>query len=91
MPTRGSPAISVHRDDVVRALENRLSGIYNLVNDISESKEPFFGKICDAASVDRSVWLGQGTGPKALSNQKIKDTGYEFLDPKAAHDGEAIL
>ena len=36
-------------------------------------------------------WVGHGTGPKTLSNQKIKDAGFGFLDPIAEHDGESLL
>jgi nucleoside-diphosphate-sugar epimerase len=90
-----SPATIVHRDDVVGALvfsiENHLSGIYNLINDISESKEKYFGVFLEQAGLEPVAWLGKGTGPKSLSNQKIKDAGYRFLDPNAEHDGEALL
>ena len=90
-----SPATIVHRDDVVKALEfaleHRLSGIYNLVNDISESKASFMGAIVADAGGEPINWVGHGTGPKTLSNQKIKDAGYAFLDPRAEHDGESLL
>ncbi len=36
-------------------------------------------------------WAGHGTGPKTLSNQKIKDAGFVFLDPVVEHDGEGLL
>ncbi|MFQ5634307.1 MAG: NAD-dependent epimerase/dehydratase family protein [Gammaproteobacteria bacterium] len=90
-----SPATIVHRDDVVKALEfaldNRLSGVYNLVNDISETKASFMGNIVAAAGAEPINWVGHGTGPKTLSNRKIKDAGYVFLDPRADRDGEALL
>lgn len=90
-----SPATLIHRDDVVKALEhaieNKLSGIYNLVNDISESKEEYFGKILADAGLDNVMWLGNGSGPKNLSNQKIKDAGYVFLDPRCEQDGQGLL
>jgi nucleoside-diphosphate-sugar epimerase len=90
-----SPATIVHRDDVVKALEfaleHHLSGIFNLINDISTSKESYFGAILEEAGVKPVTWLGKGTGPKSLSNQKIKDAGYVFLDPRAEHDGQALL
>jgi nucleoside-diphosphate-sugar epimerase len=90
-----SPATIIHRDDVVNALafgcDNHLSGIFNLVNDVSQSKSEFFGKIVADAGLDPITWLGNGTGPKNLSNQKIKDAGYEFLDPNADGDGQALL
>lgn len=90
-----SPATIIHRDDVVKALEfaldRRLAGIYNLVNDISASKSDYLGKIIAAAGGKPINWVGQGTGPRSLSNQKIKETGYVFLDPLCEHDGEALL
>jgi nucleoside-diphosphate-sugar epimerase len=90
-----SPATIVHRDDVVKALElavdNHLSGIYNLVNDVSETKAEYLGKIIAAAGAESITWLGNGTGPKNLSNQKIKDAGFAFLDPRHEQDGKALL
>ena len=90
-----SPATIIHRDDVVGALayavDQGLSGIYNLVNDISESKAQFMGQFITEAGLEPINWVGHGTGPKTLSNQKIKDAGYAFLDPRAEHDGEALL
>lgn len=90
-----SPATIVHRDDVVNALvfalDNHLSGVFNLVNDISESKASYMGKIVAEAGGESIDWVGRGTGPKSLSNQKIKDAGYVFLDPLVNHDGEGLL
>lgn len=90
-----SPATIIHRDDVVKALEfgceNRLTGIYNLVNDVSMSKAEFFGRILADAGLEPLTWLGDGTGPKSLSNQKIKDAGFVFLDPLAEADGQPLL
>ena len=96
MPFDGeSPATIIHRDDVVTALEfaleHHLSGIHNLINDISESKAKYLGDIVAAAGGEPITWLGNGTGPKNLSNQKIKDAGFVFLDPRHEHDGEALL
>jgi len=90
-----SPATIIHRDDVVMALEfaldKHLSGLYNLVNDISETKANYFAEILAAAGAEPITWLGNGTGPKNLSNQKIKDAGFAFLDPRVEHDGESLL
>ena len=44
-----------------------------------------------AAGGEPINWVGHGTGPKNLSNQKIKDAGYVFLDPRHERDGEALL
>jgi len=90
-----SPATIVHRDDVVRALEfaidHRLSGIYNLINDVAESKAEYFGAICREAGTEPVVWVGRGSGPRSLSNRKIKDAGFRFLDPDASGDGRDLL
>jgi nucleoside-diphosphate-sugar epimerase len=90
-----APAAIIHRDDVVRALvfalENELSGIYNLINDVSETKESYFGRIIETAGLEPINWVGSGTGPKSLSNQKLKDAGYAFGDPDAAQDGLSFL
>jgi nucleoside-diphosphate-sugar epimerase len=90
-----APAAIVHRDDVVRAIDfaiqNELDGIYNLINDVSETKESFFGKIIEAAGKDPINWVGAGTGPKSLSNAKIKSAGFRFGDADASRDSETFL
>ena len=90
-----APAAIVHRDDVVRALEfaldKELSGLHNLINDIADTKEVFFGRMIEAAGKDPINWVGAGTGPKSLSNQKIKDAGFSFGDPIAENDGSSFL
>jgi nucleoside-diphosphate-sugar epimerase len=90
-----APAAIVHRDDVVRALEfaidKELSGLHNLINDITDTKEVFFGRMIEAAGKDPINWVGAGTGPKSLSNQKIKDAGFSFGDPIAENDGSSFL
>jgi nucleoside-diphosphate-sugar epimerase len=91
----GAPAAIVHRDDVVRALlfaiDNELNGIYNLINDVSETKVSFFGRMIEAAGKEPINWVGAGTGPKSLSNQKIKSAGFSFGDPDASQDGASFL
>jgi len=91
----GAPAAIIHRDDVVRALEfavdNQLSGIYNLINDIAEKKEIFFGNIVNAAGKEPINWVAPGTGPKSLSNQKLKDAGFALGDPATTQDGKSFL
>ena len=91
----GAPAAIIHRDDVVRALEfgisHELSGIYNLINDVTETKERFFGKMLEEAGKDPINWVAPGSGPKSLSNQKLKDAGFELGDANAARDSESFL
>ena len=90
-----APAAIIHRDDVVRALdfaiESELSGLFNLINDVAETKEAFFGKMTEAAGKEPINWVGAGTGPKSLSNQKLKDAGFALGDPDAAKDGQSFL
>lgn len=91
----GAPAAIVHRDDVVRALDfaikARLSGVFNLINDIAATKEEFFGRITAAADAKPIQWVAPGSGPKSLANNKIKQAGFEFGDPLAERDGESFL
>jgi nucleoside-diphosphate-sugar epimerase len=90
-----APAAIVHRDDVVRALdyalENHFSGLYNLINDVSDTKEVFFGRMIETAGKEPINWVGAGTGPKSLSNQKIKDAGFSFGDANAEKDDSSFL
>lgn len=90
-----APAAIVHRDDVVRALDfaikSRLSGIYNLINDVTDSKEQFFGRLTTEAGVAPINWAAPGSGPRSLSNRKIKDAGFRFSDPDAACEAESLL
>ena len=89
-----APVAIVHRDDVVQALEfaleNKLSGLYNLINDLTDTKREFFGAITEAAGVEPINWVGDGTGPKNLSNAKIKAAGFKFLDPLAESEEELL-
>jgi nucleoside-diphosphate-sugar epimerase len=89
-----APVAIVHRDDVVQALafaiDNKSSGLYNLVNDLTDTKREFFGAITEAAGVDPINWVGDGTGPKNLSNAKIKAAGFNFLDPFAESEEELL-
>ncbi|MGI9309210.1 MAG: NAD-dependent epimerase/dehydratase family protein, partial [Gammaproteobacteria bacterium] len=91
----GAPAAIVHRDDVVNALEyafeNQFSGLYNLINDVSEKKEDFFGKMVADEGLEPITWLGAGTGPKSLSNDKIKAAGFSFADPNAEQGNTSLI
>ncbi len=90
-----SDAMIVHRDDVVRgilfAIEQNLSGLYNLFNDVSDSKAEFFGRVCEQAGLAPVTWLGLSKGPKGVSNQKIKSAGFVFADPKSERESDDLL
>lgn len=88
-------AMIIHRDDVVRAadfaLSHQLSGIYNLVNDVIESKSEFFGHICESESLTPIEWKPFGKGVKNVSNGKIKQAGFRFADRDATRENEDLI
>jgi len=90
-----SDAMIIHRDDVVRAIEfaidKQLSGLYNLFNDVRESKQDFFARVCEQAGLAPITWLNLSPGPRDVSNAKIKQAGFSFADPDASRDGESLL
>ena len=90
-----SDAMLIHRDDVVRAiefaLEHRLSGLYNLFNEIPDDKASFFAKVAAREGLEPVTWLGVVRGPRGVSNAKIKAAGFEFADPLGEHEGEDLL
>ncbi len=90
-----SDAMIVHRDDVVRglqfAIENRLDGLYNLFNDVRDSKAEFFGKVGEQAGLAPITWLGLSKGPRKVSNGKIKAAGFTLADPLSEREAEDLL
>jgi len=90
-----SDAMIVHRDDVVRglqfAIENRLDGLYNLFNDVRDSKAEFFGKVGEQAGLAPITWLGLSKGPRNVSNEKIKAAGFMLADPLSEREAEDLL
>lgn len=90
-----SDAMLIHRDDVVRgiafAIEKQLSGLFNLFNDIPENKQDFFARVAKREGLEPVIWLGVVKGPKAVSNARIKATGFTFADPLGAREGDNLL
>ncbi len=90
-----SDAMLIHRDDVVRAIafaiDKRLSGLFNLFNDIPENKQDFFARVAARESLEPVTWLGVVKGPKGVSNARIKATGFTFADPVGAREGDDLL
>jgi nucleoside-diphosphate-sugar epimerase len=96
VPLDGEAGVMIiHRDDVVRAadfaLQNNLSGIYNLVNHVSDSKQEFFGKICERENLEKITWSQFGKGVKNASNAKIKQAGFTFADADASRESEDLI
>lgn len=90
-----SDAMLIHRDDVVRAIafaiDKKLSGLFNLFNDIPDNKEAFFARIAQREGLEPVTWLGVVKGPRGVSNARIKGTGFTFMDPVGAREGEDLL
>ncbi len=90
-----SDAMLVHRDDVVRAIEfaisEKLSGLFNLFNDIQDNKEDYFAKVAKRAGLELVTWLGVVKGPKEVSNARIKTAGFTFADPIGARESDDLL
>lgn len=88
-------AMIVHRDDVVLAcdlaLKKNWNGIFNLVNDLTTSKRDFFAAICARENLPPIEWAPFAKGVKQVSNKKIKDQGFKFLDPHARRDTEDLI
>jgi nucleoside-diphosphate-sugar epimerase len=90
-----SGAMIIHRDDVARAadfaLTNGLRGVYNVVNDIAQTKREFFGALCESAGWPAIQWSPFGAGPRHASNAKLKTAGFVFADPDATRESEDLL
>ncbi len=90
-----SDAMLVHRDDVVKAIafaiDRHLSGLYNLFNDITATKEQFFAGVCAREGLAPVTWLGVVKGPRRVSNARIKAAGFRFDDPLGDRESEDLL
>ena len=90
-----SDAMLVHRDDVVRAIgfavDHRLSGLYNLFNDIPENKADFFARVAKREGLEQVIWLGVFKGPRGVSNAKLKQAGFSYADPLGAKESDNLL
>lgn len=85
----------IHRDDVVRAIsfavDHRLSGLYNLFNDIPENKTDFFARVAKREGLEQVIWLGVFKGPRGVSNAKLKQAGFSYADPLGAKESDNLL
>lgn len=79
----------VHLDDIVGAVEfarvKQLGGIYNLVQNQPTTTGELFEQIFAAHSLPSVTWDITQTSSRPynarVSNQKLRDAGYEFLHP----------
>ncbi len=89
-PGDGSrPSNWIHLDDIVGAMafvqKQRLEGIYNLVDDDHPPTREVVEAVCQTYQLPPVTWDGSEPGQVRysgkLSNQKIKDAGYELIHP----------
>lgn len=76
-----------HQEDIIRAidwvLEKKLSGTYNICSDDHPTKKDFYEEIARDLGIDKLTWTenkaASHAGDKRVSNDKIKDSGFQFL------------
>lgn len=80
----------VHRDDIVRgvdfAFEQRLSGIYNMVDDLQLSRRELSHALCDSDGFPPVLWdahdkPGARIFNARVSNARLKALGFQFAVP----------
>lgn len=90
LPGSGATFTSwIHLDDIIAAVDfanqNRLRGIYNLVNDFNLTIRELSDQVCDRQGLARIVWDASQPSFRALNaridNQKIKAAGYKLIHP----------
>jgi nucleoside-diphosphate-sugar epimerase len=77
----------IHLDDIVSAIEfaraNRLKGIYNLVDDAHLTSYELLNRLCEEHRLPKVVWDSSSKSTRPynawVSNQKIKDAGYQLI------------
>jgi len=84
------PTNWIHRDDIVSAIDlarsNRLSGIFNLVDDDWMSNRELLDRVCALYNWEPVTWDASRSGRRSynakVSNQKIKAAGLSLRHPK---------
>ena len=80
----------VHLEDIVHAIDfakqQQLHGIYNLASDQILTTKEFFHRLFTTHNLPDVIWddsqLSTRSYNMKLSNQKIKDAGYQFIHPE---------
>ncbi len=76
------PTNHIHRDDIVRAisfsLDQRLTGVYNLVNNEHPTREQLYGGLCKMMDLPQPSWAPVPNAPAKpkVSNKKITNAGF---------------
>lgn len=84
----------VHQEDIVRAIdfarEKQLQGIYHLSSDEYITTQEFFHRLFTTHNLPPLTWDSDQPATRSynmkLSNQKIKDAGFEFFHPMIEFD-----
>lgn len=79
----------IHIEDIVGAIDwacqQRLAGIYNLVQDEILTVRELIGRVCDRQNLAPVQWdesqPSRRTHNVRVSNTKLKSTGYQFVHP----------
>ena len=80
----------IHLDDIVAAIEfarqHRLQGIYNLVDDAHLTSRELLDRMCEKHNLPKVLWDSSLKSVRPynalVSNQKIKDAGYQLIHPQ---------
>lgn len=80
---------TIHRDDIISALDfalqNQLTGIYNLSDDTHLPRKELYFQLCQEMDLPPVQWdptlVSVHGGNKRISNQKIKNAGFVFQYP----------
>ncbi|MEO1433005.1 MAG: SDR family oxidoreductase [Cyanobacteria bacterium J06632_19] len=80
----------IHLDDIVGGIEfarqKQLDGIYNLVDDARLTSKELIDNLCEKYNQPQVIWDASQTKTRGynfkVSNQKIKQAGYEFIHPQ---------
>ncbi|MEC4805694.1 MAG: SDR family oxidoreductase [Jaaginema sp. PMC 1079.18] len=88
--TGNEPSNWIHLDDIVGAIDfaiqQQLNGIYNLADDDRCTRAELTNKLFEKHNLPPITWdmsqPSQRSSQAKVSNQKIKDAGYQFKHPK---------
>ena len=80
----------IHLDDIVAAIEfvrsHQLAGIYNLVDDARLCSRELLARLFEKHNLPQVSWDASISGIRPynarVSNQKIKDAGYQLIHPE---------
>jgi nucleoside-diphosphate-sugar epimerase len=80
----------IHIDDIVGTIEfareHRLQGIYNLVDDSHLTNKELLDNVMTKNNLPNVIWDADNKNIRPynawVSNQKLKDTGYQFIHPR---------